>query len=115
MNQRQTGAAYEEKAANYLMSQGFRILERNFYTHFGEIDLIAEEGDILVFVEVKYRRDLKNGYPQEAVTPAKRRKIVRSAQYYLYRTRREDCICRFDVIAIVGEEITHIKAAFEES
>lgn len=115
MNQRQTGAAYEEKAANYLISQGFRILERNFYTHFGEIDIIAEEGDALVFVEVKYRRNLTNGYPQEAVTSGKKRKIILSARYYLYRTRREDCICRFDVIAIVGEEITHIKDAFEES
>lgn len=113
MNKRKKGTEYEGKAAEFLVQQGYEILERNFYTGHGEIDLIAKDGDTMVFAEVKYRKNLKNGYPQEAVTFQKRQRIIQSAQYYLYKSGICDIPCRFDVIAIEGEKITHIKNAFE--
>lgn len=113
MNQRQIGTIYEKKAAHYLEQQGMKIIEYNFYTYFGEIDLIAKDGDELVFIEVKYRKNLKNGFPQEAVTKAKQRKIAKSAEYYIYKNHLENESCRFDVVAVVGDEIFHIKNAWE--
>lgn len=111
--ERQKGFEYEEKAAVYLRKKGYKILEKNFYTFFGEIDLIAREKDTIVFIEVKYRKSIKNGYPQEAVTYKKRQRIINSAQYYLYQHNALEKPCRFDVIAIAGEELLHIENAFE--
>lgn len=113
MNKRKKGAEYEEKAALYLAGKGYEILERNFYTCYGEIDLIARDGDTIVFLEVKYRKNLQGGYPQEAVTFQKRQRIIWSARYYLYKNRVCEIPCRFDVVAITGEEIVHIRNAFE--
>lgn len=112
-NTRRVGAGYEEKAAEYLQSRGYFILCRNFRCRQGEIDLIARQGGYLVFIEVKYRRGKANGWPEEAVTPAKQRSICRTADYYrLCRGYREDTPCRFDVVAILGEEITLYENAF---
>lgn len=113
--ERQKGYEYEERAAIYLQKKGYKILERNFYTFFGEIDLIAGNGETIIFVEVKYRKNIKNGYPQEAVDYKKRQKIIKSAEYYLYRHNAAERPCRFDVIAIAGEEFLHIENAFELS
>ena len=113
MNKRAKGYEYEKKAALYLQKKGYEILEQNFYTFFGEIDLIAKDGETIVFIEVKYRKNLKSGYPQEAVTYTKRQKIIKSAEYYLYQKRVEEKPCRFDVIAAAGNEFLHIKNAFE--
>ena len=113
MNKRKKGFEYERKAAIYLKKIGYEILEQNFYTFFGEIDLIAREKNTIVFIEVKYRNSIKSGYPQEAVTFQKRQKIIKSAEYYLYKNRITEKPCRFDVIAIIGEEFMHIKNAFE--
>lgn len=110
---RQKGYKYEEKAAVYLQEKGYIIVEQNFYTFFGEIDLIARDNETIVFVEVKYRKSIKNGYPQEAVTYQKKQRIIKSAQYYLYRHNALEKPCRFDVIAIAGEEFLHIENAFE--
>lgn len=112
MNKRECGAVWEEKARAYLCSLGYEILAHNFYTHFGEIDIVAKDGDMLVFVEVKYRADTGRGYPQEAVNARKQQRIRKSAEYYLFRHGYADCPCRFDVIAILGNELTHIKDAF---
>ena len=76
-NKRQVGGIYEQKAADYLSRQGFRIIEHNFYSRFGEIDLIAKDGKYLVFIEVKYRRDSACGTPLEAVTLKKQKRICR--------------------------------------
>ena len=62
-NRRRTGQLYERKAAAYLSACGYSILETNFYSHHGELDIIAKDGDTLVFVEVKYRKDTSMGYP----------------------------------------------------
>ena len=114
MNRRALGKAYEEKAAAFLESRGYEILERNFSSPGGEIDLIARDGQYLVFVEVKYRRDEGSGNPLEAVTPAKQRVICRVASYYLYtHGYGEDMPCRFDVAAVLGKQVNLVRNAFE--
>lgn len=117
MNKRRVGSVYEEKAAEYLEKDGYRILKRNFYCRSGEIDLIASgkegSGSVLVFVEVKYRFSDSIGLPEEAVTPLKIKKICRAADYYrICNGIPEDHTCRFDVIAIQGDKLRHYKNAF---
>lgn len=104
----------ERLAAEFLERNGFRILERNFYCRQGEIDLIAEAPErILVFIEVKYRKDEKYGLPGEAVHYRKQTRIRKAAQVYLYQNRGfEHMECRFDVISILGNEIKQIENAF---
>ena len=115
MNKRETGAAYENIAKDYLINNGYTILEMNHRNKCGEIDIIAEIGDCLVFCEVKYRSSLKYGDPLEAVDFRKQRKIYKAAMYYctvnnIYFNRN----IRFDVIGIYkNTEIQHIVNAFE--
>ncbi|MDE7211440.1 MAG: YraN family protein [Lachnospiraceae bacterium] len=113
INKRKVGSEKEAVAADYLSGIGYQILERNFYSRTGEIDLVAREGGYLVFVEVKYRKNNASGYPEEAVTPAKQRAIVRTARYYMLRNKYPEMTpCRFDVVAITGMEIRLIQNAF---
>lgn len=112
-NRRETGGYYEGLAADYLGKQGYEILERNYRDKRGEIDLIAREGPYLVFVEVKYRKNEKSGYPEEAVYAKKQNRIRRTASLYLYRHGYgEDTPCRFDVVSIVGDEVVLLRDAF---
>lgn len=112
-NCRKVGAAYEKKAAAFLEARGFRIVEHNFRCRTGEIDLIAREGGVLVFIEVKYRRTESFGTAVEAVTPGKQRTICRVADYYrVYRKIPDSQPCRFDVVAITGERTELIRNAF---
>jgi putative endonuclease len=106
----------ERAAARYLRRQGMRIVTRGYHTLWGEIDLVARDGDVLVFIEVKTRRF---GAPAEAVTSEKQRRLTMAALHFL---RRHDLLverCRFDVVAIVWAEdrsppqIEHIRDAFE--
>lgn len=113
MNRRETGARYERIAEEWLKQQGMRILERNFRTRTGEIDLIARDRETIVFVEVKYRSSSSSGTPAEAVGWQKQNRIRNAARYYLYRNRyAEETPCRFDVVAILGKEICWIRNAF---
>ena len=113
MNRKETGAVYEQAAAEYLEQQGCRILEKDFRSRYGEIDLVAEEAGTLVFVEVKYRTAVTIQYPEEAVNRSKQKKICRTADYYRLRRRIPDDVpCRFDVIAITPEGITQYRNAF---
>ncbi len=113
MNRRRIGKEYEDRAADFLLGNGAVILERNYSCKFGEIDLIAQEAEALVFVEVKFRNHPDSGLPEEAVTPAKQRKICRTADYYcLTHGIMENTACRFDVIAIDGGELRHYRDAF---
>ena len=113
MNKRQLGGEKEALAAGYLQGRGYEVLERNYYCPAGEIDLIAKDGCCLVFIEVKYRRDGRYGLPEEAVTVKKRRTIYRAAQYYMKeRHTGENRPCRFDVVAILGDQITLVSNAF---
>lgn len=114
---RAQGSEAEQIAAEYLQQRGFRIIRQNF--HFGrtgEIDIIAEDGETLVFVEVKARRNNAYGTPEEAVTPAKQRGLRRVAEGYLYVNAITDKECRFDVIAIEWQDeepiIRHLPNAF---
>ena len=112
-NNRETGSRYEQKAAAYLTQAGYRVLEMNYCCPFGEIDVIGEKGAVLVFFEVKYRRDSSFGHPLEAVDEKKQKRIYRTARHYLdYHHIPPDRDCRFDVIGILGNTITHIKSAF---
>lgn len=112
-NRRTLGKQKEMLAAQFLKEQGYEILEENFYSHFGEIDLIARDDRYLVFVEVKYRKSAAGGYPSEAVNTGKQKRIYRTAEYYLYKKGiAADTPCRFDVVSIRENEITLIKNAF---
>lgn len=108
------GTAYEEQAVLFLEKEGYEILERNFHSYHGEIDIIAREDEYLVFVEVKYRRAAYPGAALAAVTPAKQKRIRQTAEYYLYSRHYSgmDIPCRFDVVAFEGEKFTHLKNAF---
>lgn len=112
-NKREIGSRYEAMAAAYLEARGYEILERNYRDRFGEIDLIARDGKCLVFLEVKYRKDLKKGDPLEAVDYRKQQRIRNTARRYLYcRHSGQEPPCRFDVVAILGREIRLIQDAF---
>ncbi len=111
------GTMSEELAAAFLIDKGYAIIKRNF--HFGrdgEIDIIALDGDILVFIEVKARSSSVYGLPEAAVTPAKQRTLRRVARGYCYINSVEDRECRFDVIAVDLHEkspvMRHIVNAF---
>lgn len=94
------GLAGERLAAQKLTSQGYRIRERNFRCHFGEIDLVAEDEHDLIFVEVKTRRGTRYGLPEEAVNVRKRRKLLQAAKYYIASHCRTECSWRVDIVAI---------------
>jgi putative endonuclease len=94
------GRTGERLAAEMLTREGYSILERNFRCRYGEIDLIAEDGQDLVFVEVKTRRGVAYGRPEEAVTLRKQRKVVQVATYYLDLHACSDRSWRIDVVAV---------------
>lgn len=112
-NRRKTGSNYEKRAAEYLSSLGYEILEMNYRCRSGEIDIVALDGNYLVFVEVKYRTDTYAGFPEEAVTAKKQRTISRVAAYYCLSHGLTDRSCRFDVVAFLGEEVRLIRNAFD--
>lgn len=113
MNTRKTGLEKERFAAEYLSSQGMRILEQNFAGRQGEIDIIGRHEGYLVFVEVKYRQNANRGTAAEAVDLRKQRRICRTADYYRYMHRLgDDTAVRYDVLAIQGEEVRWIRNAF---
>jgi putative endonuclease len=94
------GRTGERLAAETLVAQGYTLLERNFRCCYGEIDLIAEKENDLVFVEVKTRRGCAYGRPEEAVTIRKQRKIVQVAAYYLDLHTCSERSWRIDVVAV---------------
>ena len=94
------GMLGEKLAGKYLQRQGYRIIARNYRTVLGEIDIIAEDKDTLVFVEVKTRRGRSCGHPLEAVNPAKCRQISKVALFYLAEKKMENRAARFDVVAV---------------
>ena len=116
-NLRREGAQGEEIAARFLQGQGYRIIGRNFrFRRKGEIDIVAIEGEYLVFCEVKMRTNDKYGLPEYAVTPLKQETIRRVAAAYLATHGIRDRPCRFDVVTIRMDgdspAITLLKNAF---
>ena len=113
----QFGEICEAIAVEHLKKHGYRILEQNYRTKFGEIDIIAKDKGAIVFIEVKARRSYRFGNPKWAITPKKQRKISMVALYYLKATKLRDVRARFDVVAIhpiqSDQSIEIIKNAFE--
>ncbi|MFC1811192.1 YraN family protein [Thermodesulfobacteriota bacterium] len=113
----QFGKESESMAVMHLKKNGYKILERNFRTKLGEIDIIAKDKGTLVFVEVKAKRSDRFGNPKEAVTPKKQRKISKVALQYLKATNQNHVKARFDVVAISLTQdnsiIEIVKNAFE--
>lgn len=112
MNKRKKGTEYEKAAGYYLEQHGYQILQYNYRCRIGEIDLVAKDGEYLVFCEVKYRSDESKGSPLEAVNARKQGKLFQTAMYYLTEHDLGDVPCRFDVIGIDGTKIQLIKNAF---
>jgi putative endonuclease len=107
----------EELAASLLIEKGFKIVQKNFRYGKGEIDIVARDGDTLVFVEVKTRTNLNYGEPELAITNNKINQLRKIGQMYIYEKNIEDTFIRFDVVAILMEDITkpkinHIVNAF---
>ena len=98
------GKKAEEVAARYLQSQGYRIMERNFRCPLGEMDIIAEDNDVLVFIEVRSKRSSFLGLPQETVTWTKQQRLRRLASYYLKVKQAWHKKCRFDVLGILFDQ-----------
>jgi putative endonuclease len=101
---RGVGQEWERLAERHLKEAGYRIRERNYRTRVGEIDFVAQDGDVLCFVEVKGRRGTGFGMPEEAVHAEKQRRIFRAAQAYLQREKLESSPCRFDVVSILQHD-----------
>lgn len=113
---RARGAAIEQIAAQWLRQQGLTLITQNHSVKGGELDLIMRDGDILVFVEVKYRTSTRYGHPLETVTYQKQQRLVRAARLYIARGGSSSP-CRFDILAIIGKpptlEFHWVKAAFD--
>jgi len=108
------GRRGEDAACRYLESRGFRILARNYRCRLGEIDIVAREGDVTVFVEVKQRSDVSHGGGFEAVTPAKRLRVVRAARLFAASKGLSESPLRFDVISLGPDgRVRHDRGAFD--
>jgi putative endonuclease len=116
-NRQSLGKHGEDVAARFLTQLGYSIIERNFRIRYGEIDIIARDGETLVFVEVKTRCGRQYGLPEEAVTARKLREIVKTSEFYCLKHPEHQGLQRIDVIAIEEgpsgqiDRIEHIKNA----
>ncbi|HYU01877.1 MAG TPA: YraN family protein [Gemmatimonadales bacterium] len=106
------GLAGEEQAIQYLLARGWHIVAHRFRVGHTEIDLIARQGSLVAFVEVKARRGTAFGSPLEAVTGAKRRELVKAARVWVDRHGRPADVYRFDCIAIIDHKLEHLADAF---
>lgn len=110
------GDRAEKLAHKYLRKQGLKSLTQNYHCRFGEIDLIMQDKDYLVFIEVRYRNSQQFGGALESVDRHKQAKLRRTAETYLLKTKNHDCPCRFDILCVTGNlnnpEIDWIKNAF---
>lgn len=113
MNRRGFGSEGESIVHDYLIGQGYRVVDMNYRRGPGEIDVIARQGERVVFVEVKRRTSMRYGRPAEAVTPAKRRRIVKTALLYLQEKHLMDCPVRFDIVELTPGRLNHIESAFD--
>ncbi len=107
------GQAWEQVALRHLQAHGLTLVETNFQCQCGEIDLILRDGAALVFVEVRHRTSRTHGGAAASITPAKIRRVVRAAKYYLLRYPRLPP-CRIDVVAIDGDAIEWLRDAIQD-
>lgn len=115
INQRQIGTQAENLACEWLESKGYRLHCQQFVSRWGEVDLVMQDGETLVFIEVKMRRSARYGSPLEAVTVRKQQRLTRSAQAYLLRYPHAGPL-RFDVLGLVFKaglpQWSHVQNAF---
>ncbi len=117
-NHRQSGEHWEQFAQDYLAKHGLSLLDKNFHSRHGEIDLIMKDADYLVFIEVKYRKNNQFGGAISAVSASKQQKLHKTAQFFLHQQglNEYNTHCRFDVVAIEGDphlpKIHWLKNAF---
>ena len=100
MSRRDTGILGEKLAGEFLQKRGYRILETNFRCHEGEVDIIARDGEYLAFVEVRAKKNLAFGHPEESITPAKMKRLIATAYNYLEMHDSLYDLWRIDVVAI---------------
>ena len=100
MNRRDVGTLGEKLARDFLKKKGYRVLETNFRCRYGEIDIVAEKKDFLVFVEVRTKTSVDFGSPEESVTHAKKEKLIASALAYLSAHQKLPCSWRKDFVAV---------------
>jgi putative endonuclease len=116
MRRIRTGRLGESLAVAYLQKAGYQILAQNYRCFYGEVDIIAQDGEIIVFIEVKSRKSERFGEPQEAVGMEKQKKLSRIAMHYLQQQRLDASNARFDVMAVKllpdGTRINLIRNAF---
>ena len=113
LNKRKIGSNNESIAIEYLKQNGYKILDKNFFTSIGEIDIIAKNDDYYVFIEVKYRKSSKYGLGYEAVNKKKQNTIMKVAEFYMYKNKIPfDSKVRFDVVSIDNDSINIFKNAF---
>ena len=119
-NRKQLGDLGEHLAEDYLVERGYGILARNWRCQEGELDLVAQQSQMLVFVEVRTRRGARLGSPEESITPAKQARLIQLAYAFLAEYDDPDCAWRIDVIAIVlnrqgkVQRLNHIEYAVGE-
>ncbi len=118
MNRKERGNQAELIAEEYLCAHGLKLREKNFYTRLGEIDLIMQDGDTIVFVEVRYRSSNDFGGALASVNSRKQKKIALAALRYLQKQRLHSNYCRFDVVSVSRQfneqsKIDWIQNAFE--
>lgn len=112
-----SGDKGERLAVHYLENKGYTILEQNYRFEEAEVDIIAHQGHEIIFVEVKRRTSLSFGYPEDAVTDGKKRRIAKAAEAWLYERKMDGAPVRFDVISILSKsetehKIRHFENAF---
>lgn len=106
------GDLNEKIALDYLESKGLTLIASNYHSRYGEIDLVMHDKEVIVFIEVRFRRSKQFGGAAMSVTPAKQRKIALTALQFLQKNRKTNHPCRFDVVAISSNDTEWIKSAF---
>lgn len=112
MKQYESGVKHEALAEQYLCRQGMKVLSRRYRAEDGELDLVMEDGETIVFVEVKARPDSRRGAGLLSVTPAKQRRMTHAALAYLLEMQWTERLVRFDVVEITRDGLLHIPNAF---
>ena len=97
-----SGQVAEVIATKFLNKQGLKFIQKNFHCRYGEIDIVMQDQQTIVFVEVRFRHNSNYGSPFESITSAKQAKLIRTAQSYLMKNKLDDVACRFDVVGLSG-------------
>ncbi|MCY1078588.1 YraN family protein [Archangium lansingense] len=117
VDRKEYGDEGEAEAVRFLEARGYRVRARNFYCRYGELDVVAEHGGTVCFVEVRMRSTAVWGDPSHTVSFAKQRKVVKAALHYLLAHGLRDRMIRFDVISVVGRgeraTVEHLPGAFD--